>query len=514
MTIIERYPRFNEMTMKIYRTFRLSLVIGSLAAVIGCTEEFEELNISPTQPAVVPPEYILSNVQLGGLLTEGGNWWQVGSWVQQWASGSLSAPSQYQEDRDIYETRIWAAHYGYIHNLAQIRNRLLKGSEDSPAGRTKLAIAMINEIYIWQRMTDFWGDIPYSETGLSELEINLTPKYDLQEDIYKSLLANLDEAIGKLNASDLSYGNADLVYKGNVESWRKFGNMLKLRLGFRMRYANPELARKTVEEALSGPIFQSNADNAAMPTNPQDGFALGYHPTIGGYNGSKELNQLAEPFITMLLQKEDPRLPKIAEPTENSKKSGNPIYRGLGVALGQNVTINRDDYSYGTISIYNDRKFTFPYLFMTYSDLCFYKAEAALLGWAGLSPSLAQEFYQEGIRAAMEVDPYNIAGSEIDSYLEKEGELMGSEEQQLEQILNQKWISLFMRHYEAYAEWRRTGYPVLTPGPNQGVTEGTIPRRAVYSGSERFRNPDEYTQAANRLSHGDSYLSKVWWDKK
>src|SRR5690606_21164402 len=98
------------MTMKIYRTFRLSLVIGSLAAVIGCTEEFEELNISPTQPAVVPPEYILSNVQLGGLLTEGGNWWQVGSWVQQWASGSLSAPSQYQEDRDIYETRIWAAH--------------------------------------------------------------------------------------------------------------------------------------------------------------------------------------------------------------------------------------------------------------------------------------------------------------------------------------------------------------------------------------------------------------------
>lgn len=500
--------------MKAHHIYRNTLVLFGFLGIWGCTEEFQELNISPTQPAVVPPEYVLSNVQLNGLLAEGANWWQVGSWVQQWASGSLSAPSQYQEDRDIYETRLWASHYNYIHNLAQIRTRLLKGNEDNPAGRTKLAIAKINEIYIWQRMTDFWGDIPYSETGLLESDIILTPKYDLQEDIYLSLLEDLDASINNLHASDLSYGNADLLYKGNVDAWKKFGNMLKLRMGFRMRYVNPELSRQTVEEALQGPIFQSNADNAAMPTNPQDGFALGYHPTIGGYNGSKELNQLAEPFISMLLEKEDPRLPRIAEPTENSKKAGQPIYRGLGVALGQNVTINRDDYSYGTISIYNDRKNTFPYLIMTYSDLCFYKAEAALLGWAGLSPASAEAFYQEGIRAAMEVKPYEIEAADIENYLAREGILSGSEEEQLEQIMNQKWISLFMRHYESYAEWRRTGYPRLTPGPNQGVTEGTIPRRAVYSGTERFRNPDEYARAAERLTHGDSYLSKVWWDKK
>lgn len=500
--------------MKAYHILRKAFLIAGFATLWSCTEDFEELNISPTQPAAVPPEYVLSNVQLNGLLVEGANWWQTGSWIQQWASGSLSAPSQYLEDRDIYETRLWANHYNYIHNLAQIRNRLLKGSENDPAGRTKLAIAKINEIYIWQRMTDFWGDIPYSQTGLLETEMILTPQYDRQEDIYKSLLVDLNKAMSDLNASDLSYGNADLLYKGNVESWRKFGNMLKLRMGFRMRYVDPELSRRTVEEALQGPIFQSNADNAAMPTNPQDGFALGYHPVISGYNSSKELNQLAEPFISMLLDKQDPRLPKIAEPTENSKKAGNPIYRGLGVALGQNVTINRDDYSYGAIAIYNDRKYTFPYLIMTYSDLCFYKAEAALLGWAGMSPASAEEFYQEGIRAAMEVDPYKIPADEVQAYLEREGSLTGSPEEQLEQIMNQKWISLFMRHYEAYAEWRRTGYPQLTPGPNQGVTEGTIPRRAVYSGSERFRNTDAYNEAAVRLSHGDSYMSKVWWDKK
>ncbi|GAB2765851.1 SusD/RagB family nutrient-binding outer membrane lipoprotein [Rhabdobacter roseus] len=500
--------------MKKNTFYRLIAAACLTLGLVACTEGFEELNISPTQPATVPAEYVLSNVQLNALLTEGTNWWQVGSWVQQWASGSLSAPSQYQEDRDIYETRNWAAHYGYINNLAQIRNRLLKGQEESPNGRTKLAIARINEIYIWQRMTDFWGDIPYSESALPEAEIILTPKYDLQQDIYKSLLTELDAAMSKLNASDISYGNADLVYKGNVVAWRKFGNMLKLRMGFRLRYADEALARKTVEEALAGPIFVSNADNAAMPTNPQDGFALGYHPTIGGYNGSKELNQLAEPFISTLLAKKDPRLPRIAEPTENSKKAGTPLYRGLGVALGQNVTINRDDYSYGTISIYNDRKTTFPYLFMAYSDLCFYRAEAALLGWAGLTPAQAEGFYQEGIRAAMQTQPYNIPADQITAYLATEGKLAGSAEQQLEQIMTQKWISLFMRHYEAYAEWRRTGYPKLTPGPNKGVTNGQIPRRAVYSGSERFRNPDEYTTASQRLPNGDTYLSRVWWDKR
>lgn len=501
--------------MKQYRLLYKTITLaGAVTMLSACTEGFEELNISPTQPANVPAEYILSNVQLNGLMAEGANWWQVGSWVQQWASGNLSAPSQYLEDRDIYETRSWASHYGYIHNLAQIRNRLLKGQEESPAGRTKLAIARINEIYIWQRMTDFWGDIPYSEVGVPEAELILTPKYDTQKEIYTSLLAELDRAMNAMSTSDISFGNADLVYKGNVNAWRKFGNMLKLRLGFRLRYVDPSLSRSIVESALAGPIFESNADNAAMPTNPQDGFALGYHPIIGGYNSSKELNQLAAPFIDMLLAKEDPRLPKIAEPTENSKKAGNPIYRGLGVALGQNVIINRDDYSYGTISIYNDRKYTFPYLFMTYSDLCFYKAEAALLGWAGLTPAQAEEFYQQGIRASMKIEPFNIPDVAIDAYLAKEGTLTGSDEEKLEQIMNQKWISLFMRHYEAYAEWRRTGYPKLTPGPNKGVTNGTIPRRGVYSGNERFRNPDEYNTAVARMAQGDSYLSRVWWDVK
>ena len=489
----------------------------SATAFIGtfssCTKNFEELNVSPTQPNIVPAEYLFSQALLSGITAES-NPLQVGSWIQHWASGNLVGPSQYLEDRDIYETRSWASHYALIKDLKQIQDKILKGQETTPAGRTKLAITRIYETFIWQRMLDFWGDIPYTESGLAESDLILTPKYDKQEDIYKALLTNLDAAMAQLNAQDISYGAADFVYKGKVSAWNKFGIALKLRMGMRLRYVDEALSKKTVEEALSGPIFESNADNALLPTVPQDGNSLGFHPTVAAYNASKELRQIASTLIDTLLTKNDPRLPRIAEPTENSKKINSPVYRGLGVALGANVTVNRDDYSYGTIAIYGDRKSTFPYLFLSFSDVCFYKAEAALLGWGGLTADQADGFYQAGIRAAMQVDPYKIDNADITSYLATQGTLTGSSEEQLEQIMVQKWISLFMRDYEAFAEWRRTGYPQLVPGPNKGSTNGQIPLRGVYSGNERFRNPDEYNAAAQRLSSGDTYLSKVWWDSK
>ncbi len=496
------------------RFINRTLAVVLTLLMVGCTKNFDELNTSPVSPSVVPPEYLFTQAQLSGITQEGENWWQVGSWVQHWASGSLSAPSQYLEDRDIYETGNWRAHYSLIKNLSRIDNQLLKGQENTPNGRTRLAITDIYKTFIWQRMTDFWGDIPYTQAGLPDEDLTLLPRYDQQADIYPSLITTLDKAMAQLNANDLSYGAADIVYKGDVVKWRKFANVLKLRLGMRMRYVNPALAQKTVTEALAGPVFVSNADNAAMPTNTLDGNTLGYNPLIAGYNSSKELNQLAAAFVDVLQAKKDPRLPRIAEPTENSKKTGKPIYRGLGVALGGTVIINRDDYSYTTISIYNDRKATFPYQFLTFSDLSFFRAEAALLGWAGLAPAQAEGFYQAGIRAAMQLAPYSQTDAAITDYLATEGKLAGTDEQKLEQIMTQKWISLFGRNYEAYAEWRRTGYPRLTPGPNPGVTGGQIPRRGVYSSTERQRNTANYEDATSRYDKGDSYLSRVWWDKR
>ena len=80
--------------------------------------------------------------------------------------------------------------------------------------------------------------------------------------------------------------------------------------------------------------------------------------------------------------------------------------------------------------------------------------------------------------------------------------------------MTQKWIHLFGRNFEAFAEWRRNEYPILVPGSNKGSTNGIIPRRAIYSVREAQLNLKHYKEAVNGLSNGDSFLSKVWWDKR
>jgi hypothetical protein len=412
---------------------------------------------------------------------------------------------------------VWSAHYTLLRNLGQIRNQALKGMEDMPSGRTKLAIARIMEISVWQRLTDLFGAVPFSATTEDAGDVENKPAYDSQEAIYTKLIADLDEAMGRLTATDLSYGNADFYYKGDVAKWRRFANSLKLRLGMRIRYGNPALAEKTVREAMAQPLLLANSDNAAIPTY-NDAQTTNMHPILQQFiGGSIDLRYLASAFVNTLKAKNDPRLPLIAEATANSKKAGTPAYSGIGVALtdAQLLAVIKDDHSTASLSTYFNRSLSTPipcYVF-TYADVCFFKAEAAILGW-GASPSEAEGFYQAGIRSAMGLLPFNIT-TIPQAYIDAEFSFTGlTEAQQMEKIMTQKWIMLFGRDYEAFAEWRRTGYPVLTPGDNAGSTNGTIPRRAVYSSQEVLLNTASYNAALPMLSNGDSYLSRVWWDQR
>lgn len=497
-------------------TYIAGLVITGSLLFTACTKDFEEINTPPTSVTDIDAGLLLSKVQKDAAFVEGNERANIefGSWIQHWAGGQVAPVSRYiQQPND----GVWAAHYTLLRNLGQIRNQSLKGMEDNPNGRTKLAIARILEITIWQRLTDLFGDVPFSATTEDASEVNSKPAYDTQEDIYKRLISDLDAAAAQLNASDASYGNADFYYKGNADKWKRFANSEKLRLGMRLRYADAALAEKTVREAMAQPLLASNADNAAIPTfnNAQTTNA---HPITQQFiSGSSDLRYLAAAFVTTLKTTNDPRLPLIAEATVNSKTAGTPDYEGVGVALtdAQLLALIKDDHSTASLSTYFNRTLSTPipcYVF-TYADVCFFKAEAALLGW-GASAADAEGFYQDGIRAAMALQPYNITNIP-QPYIDAEFSFAGlSDEQKLEKIMTQKWIMLFGRDYEAYAEWRRTGYPALMPGDNPGSTNGTIPRRSVYSSLEGLLNKDNYNAAVTRLAQGDSYLSRVWWDKK
>ncbi|WP_333864816.1 SusD/RagB family nutrient-binding outer membrane lipoprotein [Sphingobacterium sp.] len=494
--------------------FKNTFIFGLIAAtgLSSCTKDFERINTPPTSVTSVDPSLLIARILRDGTFQESGELPnnKFGSWIQHWAGGPVVPVSRYFEGP---ENLIWSQHYTLLRNIVQIKQEL-SGKEDTPEGRSKLAIAELYEVYLYQRLTDLFGDIPYFEVTKSSKDINRTPKFDKQEEIYPALVQKVDAAIVKLTSGDLSYGTSDFFYKGSIDKWKKFGNSLKLKLGMRMRYANPSLAQKTVTEAMTSAIglFSSNSDNAAVPTY-NDAQAENQNPILRQMTtGSADLRYLANTLVDKLKEYNDPRLPLLAEPVNIN---GTTTYQGIGVSLTDNQLsqLIRANYSTANKSTWFSLTFApIPSYAFTYSDICFYKAEAALLGWGATSANV-QTFFTEGVKAALALPPYNL--TTIPTAYEPMLTLNGlTDEQKMEKIATQKWIHLFGRDMEAFAEWRRTGYPRLTAGPNLGSTNGQIPRRAIYSSEEAELNAANLKEATARMTNGDSFLSKVWWDKK
>lgn len=479
----------------------------------ACTKDFERINTPPTSVTRVDPSLLIARILRDGTFQESGELPnnKFGSWVQHWAGGPVVPVSRYFEGP---ENLIWSQHYLLLRNIVQIKEEL-KGMENDPAGRSKLAIAEIYEVFLYQRLTDLFGDIPFSEITQSNTAINRTPKYDKQEDIYPALIKRLDASLAKITTGDASYGTSDFFYNGNFDKWKKFGNSLKLRLGMRLRYAKPDLAEETVKAAMAAPygLLASNADNAAVATfnNAQ---AENQNPILRqSTTGSADLRYLANTLVDKLKADTDPRLPLIAQAVNIN---GLNTYQGIGVSLTDNQlsALIRANYSTPNKATWFSLTFSpIPSYAMTFADISFYKAEAALLGW-GANAQDAHALFVDGVKAAFALAPYNLSSIPA-TYEQNVLSFTGlNDAQKMEKIATQKWIQLFGRNMEAFAEWRRTGYPNLTPGPNPGSTNGQIPRRGIYSSEEAELNTANYKEAVARMSNGDSFLSKVWWDKK
>ena len=166
-----------------------------------------------------------------------------------------------------------------------------------------------------------------------------------------------------------------------------------------------------------------------------------------------------------------------------------------------------------------------PVIIFGVSETYLLLAEAALRGW--YSGMTVEEAYRAGVRYGMKqwsffpaVAPSTniITEGQIDDYLQRNPYMGGSFDQQLEQISVQKWITLFGNDYEIYANWRRTGYPVLTVVDYPGnVTGGKMFRRFSLPNSENLTNQKNYLEALQRQGFAelneDNLLTRVWWDK-
>lgn len=418
-------------------------------------------------------------------------------------------------------------------------NRLyqLNQAVQAPELINQRAMVRILRVYTYHQLTDVAGDVPYFNAVKGE-EGNLSPKYDPQRDIYLDMFKELNEAALSFDASKPTFGANDLFYKGDVSKWKKFAYTMMLRLGMRLTKVEPELAKTWVQKAIAGGVMTSDADIAKIQySNSSGGMNVKIQASYlnGNYiNPQDEDNveggKYAATFINKLKSTNDPRLPVISvvwvkQPGSNTYVADNnpAIQKGMVSGSLNTRPVNFGTYSEPSPLVLNVAA---PIVILGPAEAYLLIAEAALRGWH--NGMTAKEAYEKGVRAGMTqwaqwpaVAPSSniIPSAQIDAYIAanpyKEN---GSFEEQLQQISEQKWISMFGDDYEVYANWRRTGYPVLSPVNYPGnVTGGKMFRRLSIPISENLTNQANYLEALKRQgfseSTGDNLLTRVWWDK-
>lgn len=476
-----------------------TLVLGGLLMAGGCTKDFKEINTNPTLITgdVIQPGLLFSQA-IKGVVFE----------IP--AQGLIADYSGYYKNPsagNIFLERDWGNPYNtffrsYLINMAEV----IRLTASDPLKANQNAIARISKAMIYQMLTDCYGDLPYTEALNNVAQTILQPKYDTQEAIYTDLLKELKEAAAQLDnsSSQISFGNADLLLKGNADAWRRFANSLRLRMAMRIRYANPTLAAQHISEVISQPLITTNSQNITLATL-NDGNSANNNPFFTR-NSTQPNNMLVSFTLTDNLKKlNDPRMSILA------RQANSPIagYRGVPLQLGptQQERYATDSVSRMAVSFLQP---VYTIVVMNAAEVYFLRAEAAL---ANLSNEDEQTMFTEGIKAAM--SQYGVAGSDINNYVASaSGILAGTEEEKLEQIIVQKWLGIYYNTYEAWAEFRRTGYPRIWTGETLGDTEGNIPRRLTYPVAELLRNETNVKEAISRLSKGNTLMSKVWWDKK
>ena len=478
-------------------------VFMTLLSMNACNDRFEELNTDPNSPATVPASTLMATAQSALIGDIYGfrdnemklplsNWFSL-VYIQYLAYSFSTEEDQYNVlPGDFYEI--------YVNGLRDL-DEIIALNEDpetaplasnSGSNNNQIAVARILKAWAFQLVTDIWGDIPYSE-ALQNPAI-VSPAYDAQEFVYEELIREVSEAANQINIDEPGI-QGDLIYSGNMAHWKRFANSLKMKLGMRMSEVNPAAAAVVVKEAFDAGVISGHDENALYVY--QNGFPYG-NPF-----GRQIINQsiaaaVTNTFVDRLQSLADPRLPVIVAPAE---ASGEIIGRPFGRSAAFQGAISFDEVSFLSEKVIAP---TFPARLFTYAESLFFQAEAVERGWI---TGDAGALYRDAIRASMEW--WGVDEAAVNAYLQQP-EVGYDPSNFRKSIGDQKWIALFLRGTEAWAEWRRLGYPALENAP-EAISGRSIPLRKGYPLSERFLNGDNYKVAITRQGPDDQG-TRVWWD--
>jgi hypothetical protein len=484
--------------MKLYsKKIRIGLMAFMALCVGACTLDFEKINSDPTLVTedIIRPSMLFTSVLKYSvfstynlsIIAEYSGYYSNG------ASGSIFQNANWNDPFNQY-------YRNYLINTAEI----IRLTANDPKLINQNSIARIWKALLFAQLTDLYGDVPYFEAVQKVDNVINQPKYDSQQDIYKDLLKELKESAAALNADPAlaSFGAADILMQGNVDKWRRFANSLRLRLATRIRYADEAVAKQHIAEVITAPLIDDNAFNVFLTTtngsdtrnrNPLWNDPLNEYPQSVSFTVSETLKML-----------KDPRLPIFLVPATDGVSG----YRGRPIAVlpdEKNYTIENSASQQQYF-----REAVYPIMVMNAAEVSFLRAEAALAGYTNEN---AQMLFTKGITQSLA--QYKVSAAATTAYLATAAAtLKGTQEEKLEQVITQKFLGNYFQIDEGYAEFRRTGYPKIWTGGDKGSTGGEIPRRLTYPLDEYSKNENSIKAAVGRLSNGDTYMSRIWWDAK
>ncbi len=499
-----------------------------MLVMTGCDKGLSDLNVNKTNPISLDPALLLNQAIINTSFPVKSLVFDIGI-VQQMVSpngGVLAGANFNQDSRDVTTANLWATYYQSV--IKNTHDALMRSKD--VAGRSNMYnMVRIYQSYVFMILTDEYGEIPYTQGGAGYSDQILFPKYDRQQDIYPKIIQELTDAVAALDPGG-TIESGDALYAGNIGQWKKFAYSLMLRAGMRLSKIDPTKAQSTVQAAVAGGVITSNADNAYIRHD-----ANFTQPIGSTLNGSEAANfYLTKPFVDILKSTSDPRLQSIAiryvgatsgagqtvaaGTTDPTKQIGMPIgYDNGSIAGAVQADGLASFYDYSQLDRRRMVKISSPVFLVTAAQTNLLLAEARFRGW--ITSGTADQYFSDGIKAHMDqmvsYDPgCAVAGADRDTYVTANPLAAGTE---LVQINTQYWIASFLNGPEAFANFRRSGYPALTPNPygqpnNPDVPNGTFIRRLTYPTSELSVNTTNVNEAITRQG-ADKLSTRVWWDK-
>jgi len=474
---------------------KIYVILLVLLVSISSCKKLDEMNVNPKQPTAVPGKSLATS----GMKSLGD---QVAStnvninvfrlWIQYWTETTYTDETNYDiKTRGVPDNVYSRLYKDALSDLTEASiviagETVIPGTESEIANQ--LAIIDLLQVYAYARLVDIFGNVPYSQA--IKVEETLLPSYDDAFSIYKDLVARIDNDIANLDEGAPSFGSADLIYGGAVTNWKAFAYSLKLRMGMMLVDFDPTLSKQWVEDAAPN-VFASNGQDATIEyltstpnTNPV------YVDLV--LSGRQDF-VAAAPVVNVMNALNDPRRMQYFTLDPNGGYSGG----GVG-----------DQNTFGDFSKPGTQltQPTLPVVFLSYSEMQFYLAEAVERGYA--VGGSAEGYYNEGILSSIlywggtqdEYDAY-IAQSDV-AYSTAPGDFK-------EKIGLQSWIAFYNRGFAGYTQWRRLDKPDLQPAA--APVDGVFPVRYTYPINEQTLNGTNYTAAASAIG-GDLSDTKIFWD--